>query len=337
MASTRAAVLSWCCTSIALAAGLGLTDCNCSPEAPPGPAPGSGTADAGPRHASSIVVAESRADGNPAYWGGVLQYALPTDGGDLTPLGGIDAGMLRDPLALTYRPSTAELFVSNRHGGNAGDGVPGSISRFLYSSSTHDFTPNGTITGNSLNGVCQVTFSPLDGELFAANAGGGVSRFRFVDGGAVPNGTIADGTTRGVLVSRNGLRLYVTSFSNSIRQFDLSDGGAELAPLLLPGGPVLHFFASFGEMVYVGGYTNGQVYRLHEADDGALTLLDSFPASDPVSVAIGPGGLELYTSGHQFTDVIQGFAFDAGVDGGVWVETLHHPTGFSLGGIELLP
>ena len=59
------------------------------------------------------------------------------------------------------------------------------------------------ITGNGLDGVHQVAFSPTTGELFAANQGNGISRFVFDNAGTpAANGTIGSGTTRGVFVAK---------------------------------------------------------------------------------------------------------------------------------------
>jgi hypothetical protein len=304
-----------------------------------GEAAGGGAAgvDAGPSRAFAIVVTQSPGGSNPnsATWGGVLQYLLPTDGGELQPLPGIDAGLLRDPIAVLFRPATSELFVSNRHGNTAADGIPGSISWFHYASGARDFTLVGTITGNGLNSVHQLAFNPATGELVAASANAAaVSRFLFVDGGFVANGVLtASGLApRGVHVSPDGRRLSVTSADSRIRQFEL-DGGAELPSLTLPGAPVLHFFSTLGQTVFVAGLTNNQVYRLDEAPDGTLTFLGSFPAASPIAVVPDPTGLELFTSGHAASDVLERF----GLDGGSWVEQRRYPTSFSLGGIELLP
>ncbi len=307
--------------------------CNCdSSVAPDAGATDGGAVGVSPAYA--IVVTQSPAgpgNGAPSTWGGVLQYELPRDGGQLRQISGIDAGLLHDPVAVVYRAATRELFVANRHGNNSADGVAGSISVFAYSSATRDFTPEPPIVGNWLSGVHQVAFNPVTGELFAANVNSGISRFVFVDGGAVANGTISDGPVRGVLIANDGTHLFHTAASNVIRQFPL-DGGPELPPLVIPGNPNLHFFDARGDTIFVCGLDSQRIYRLKERD-GGLELIDSFAASSPVSVRVDLSGDELYVSGHRNSDVLQRFELDAGQ----WDLRFDYPTTSSLGGIELLP
>lgn len=300
------------------------------------PDSGADAGDAGPAPSFALVVTQSPGgptNANPSTWGGVLQYALPQIAEPLVPLSGIDAGSLHDPVAVLYLSQRHELLVANRHGNNTADGTPGSISRFIYSSTTRTFAPNGTITGNSLLGVHQLAVSPIDQELFAANVFDGVSRFVFeADGGVSAHGTIANGPIRGVLVSKDGQRVSVTTAGAVIRQFAI-DGGAELPSLTLPSSPVLHYFARFQDTVYVGGFSNNLVYRLREAADGTLSFVDTFSASEPVAVALDSSGQSLWSVGHRDTDVIERFR----LDGGTWERVFTYSTGSSLGGIELLP
>jgi hypothetical protein len=148
----------------------------------------------------ALLVAEAP-PGSPATsaWGGVLQYTLGGDGGALIAVAGIDRTLVADPMGLALRPGSSEVFVGNRHGNNAGDGVAGSISRFVWNASDHSFTPNGTIVGNGLTSVHQVAFHPVTGELFAANhtGAGGISRF-LIDGqgNVTPNGHLGSGMSR---------------------------------------------------------------------------------------------------------------------------------------------
>lgn len=90
---------------------------------------------------STVLITQSPpgpTNGDPATWGGVLQFQVSGDGG-----------------------------------------TSGSVSRFAYTRSTHAFTALPEITGNGLDGVHQVAFSPTTGELFAANQNNGISRFTF--------------------------------------------------------------------------------------------------------------------------------------------------------------
>ena len=163
------------------------------------------------RTAFSLFVAQTP-PGNPAKsaWGGILQFTASGDGSPLVSVTGIDKALVADPDSVAFRKESSELFIGNRHGGTAVDGVPGSISRFVYDREHGTLTPNGTISGNSLNDVTQVTFHPQTGELFAPNyyvsgSGPAISRFTFdADGSAVPNGTLGTGTAHGTLISPDG-------------------------------------------------------------------------------------------------------------------------------------
>ncbi len=291
--------------------------------------------DAGPRPAFAIIVTQSPPgpdNGSPGTWGGLLTYTINPDGGPLNPLGSIDAGLVHDPVSVLYRDDLGEIFVSNRHGNNAADGTPGSISRFRYNRATRTFTPNGTITGNNLLGVHQIAFSPTTGELFACNVNDGISRFLPVDGGYVGNGGLGIGPTRGVYVSRNGEHLYVTTASNVVRHFML-DGGTELTALSVPSSGALHEIRQYQGVVYIGGLYDNFINRFDELTDGTLVYRDHFAASAPVSVVVDPVGATLFSAGHRTSDVIERFTLDAGN----WVPLANDSTGYSLGGIELLP
>jgi DNA-binding beta-propeller fold protein YncE len=244
----------------------------------------------------------------------------------------IDKNTLRDPAGLAFRSESAELFIGSRHGMTAVDGVKGSIARFLYDADSRSFTPNGEITGNGLNGVCQVAFSPVTGELFAANrAGGGVSRFTFDKSGqAIPNGTIGDADAAGVCVAPDGKRLYVTAASNVIQQFDLTTG-QRLADVTLQGagGVDLHFMAIFGSDLYAPGIASGLVYRLTVGSNDELTLKDTIPTDNPISVAFSPDGQEMFVAPHMISTLIDRFKYDA--QSSTWIPTTKIDAGTSMG------
>ncbi len=278
-------------------------------------------------------------NGSMTTWGGVLQFTVAGAGATLQPATGIPAAMLHDPAGLAFRASSSEVFVANRHGNNSADGIAGSINRFKYDRATRSFTANGSITGNGLSGVHSLTFSPITGELFAANITGGVSRFTFdAQGAAVAHGVIADGTTRGVLVSNDGTRLWVTSASTSIRAFDLSSG-SELTSVALPSGANLHYFGTLNGTIYVGGLNDDLVHRLTVGAGNALVYKDAIPGHAPISIAFSPDGLEMFVGGHRDTDVIDRYKPAVTATGATdgWAETTTFSTGSSLGAILVIP
>ncbi|MBN2574219.1 MAG: hypothetical protein JXP73_06620, partial [Deltaproteobacteria bacterium] len=279
------------------------------------------------------------ANGDMTTWGGVLQFTVAGAGATLQPATGIPAALLHDPAGLAFRASSSEVFVANRHGNNSADGTAGSINRFKYDRATRSFAPNGAITGNGLSGVHSLAFNPVTGELFAANIAGGVSRFTFdAQGVAVAHGVIADGTTRGVFVSNDGTRLWVTTASTSVRAFDLSSG-AELPSVALPSGACLHYFGTLNGIVYVGGLNDDLVHRLTVGAGNALTYKDAIPGHAPISIAFSPDGLEMFVGGHRDTDVIDRYKPAVTATGSTdgWAETTTFSTGSSLGAILIVP
>ncbi len=270
---------------------------------------------------------------DPANWGGVLQYHLTTSGGILNPGAGIDKSNLDDPGGLAYRASTSELFVGNRWGNIN----PSSISRFIYDPVTRRLTPNGVITGNNLYGVHQIAFNPVTGEMFAANYSYGVSRFTFdANGNALANGIIGSGSMRGVAVSPDGRRLYASSVSSVIRQFDLATG-AELAGVVVPSGVGgLHYLQIFAGRLYAAAPSDNCVYRYTIGADDNLTFVDSInntPAG--VGIALSPDGQELFVSGHAVSDLIYRFEYNSQNDS--WTASGTFDTGSSLLGLLAIP
>jgi len=264
---------------------------------------------------------------DPATWQGVLQYAVTNLGAAPLPEPGIDRTNVSDPAGLAFRPSTHEVFVGNRHGNVA----PSSISRFLYDFEQRTLRPNGTITGNGLYGVHQLTFHPVSGELFAANFSGGVSRFTFgPNDEALPNGVIGDGTCRGVLVSPTGRHLYVTTAGDIIRRFDLASG-QELPPIQTPGsaGGGLHYLRAHQGLLYVAALYDDRVYRYRILPDDSLDLIDYLEMNDPVTVAFSPDGAEMFVSGHRTSSLIYRFLYSSATGG--WQEEAPVDAGQSLG------
>ena len=167
-----------------------------------------------------VLVTESPPgpdNGNRASWGGVRAFFVRGTGAVLESTEGIPATSLADPVGLAFRASSSEVFVSNRHGNNSADGVAGSIARFAFDPQTRRLA-RGAITGNGLAGVHQAAFNPVSGELFAANVKGGISRFTFDAAGTAVAADNATGEARGVAVSPDGKRLYVSGATPVIRQ-----------------------------------------------------------------------------------------------------------------------
>jgi hypothetical protein len=288
-------------------------------------------------------------------WGGVLRFTFAGDGAPLSGAPGIDRSKVSDPASLAFRAASSEVFVGNRHGNT---GAP-SISRFVYDPVTGTLTPNGTITGNSLNQVSQIAFHPITGELFAANlnidsgglvvAGPKISRFTFDGAGnAVPNGTLGTGSAGGVAVAPDGKRLYTTfdaciagtvcsagsQTSNVIQQLDLA-GGAESTATTIASAARLFQFAWRESVLYVGALDDNQVFRLTIDASDNLTLKDSIAADAPGNVAFSPDGREMFTAGTVTSSLIGRFTYDATKDS--WTPLEKITTSSSLGGIVIVP
>jgi DNA-binding beta-propeller fold protein YncE len=250
------------------------------------------------------------ANNDPATWGGILRYRFDDNGAPGNSLAGIDRSLVADPCGLVFRVESHELLVGNRHGNTGG----GSISRFVYDAQTDSFTPNGSITGNGLNGVHQLALNPVTGELFATNYGGGVSRFLFdQDGNAVPNGMIGGGQwTRGVAVSPDGSRLYVTSATADVRRFDLGTG-LELPSVAVAGAVGLHFIRLHGDHVfYVADPTTSLIYKFDVDEAGNFSGQVDIAAPSAASEAVSPDGLEMFATGHLTSHQITRLRWDAG-------------------------
>jgi 6-phosphogluconolactonase (cycloisomerase 2 family) len=276
-------------------------------------------------------------------WSGVLAFTVAGDGAPLVPVAGIDKSLLADPACVAFRAASSEVFVGNRHGVNAADGVSGSISRFIYNKAIGTLTTNGTIIGNSLSAVDQIAFNPLTGEMFVADfnyptSGPSISRFTFdTAGNAIANGTLGNGETGGVAVAPDGMRLYATSggqTSSVIRQFDLSNGGAALADVTIADAPRLFNMAVRNNVLYVAAVDVNRVYRLTIGAADDLTLKDSIAADGAVSVAFSPDRNEMFTAAHLTSEFIDRFSLNAADD--AWTSTTKVMTTSSLGGILVL-
>ena len=309
------------------------------PDGAPGDA-GGGAADGGGGASFIVLVTESPPgpdNGNRASWGGVRAFFVRGTGAALESIEGIPAASLADPAGLAFRASSSEVFVSNRHGNNGADGVAGSITRFAFDPQTRRLSLRGTITGNGLAGVHQAAFNPVTGELFAANVKGGISRFTFdAAGTAVANGSIATGEARGVAVSPDGKRLYVSGATPVIQQFELP-AGTEAGRVSVSGpNALLHYFAPRGDELYAAGFSDNTVYRLTIGAADDLMAAGTVTASNPVAAAFSPDGAEMFAVGHRDAHLIARFAATPGVARATWTATATVDVSFSGGGVLVL-
>ncbi len=300
-----------------------------------------GTAfDSGPPSSKFFVLVTETAAGSNGVdaWGGILRYDIASDGAQAMEAIAIDKALVHDPIGLAFRTKSAEVFVGNRHGNIAADGVVGSITRFLYKAKDQSFTPNGEITGNNMGAVHQIALSPAEDALFAATYTGGdaITRFQIDSMGQVlPGGTLLKaGSMLGISVAPDGKRLYATQDvsqgGNVIRQFELPSG-SELPALTVPNAQRMHLMVLAGTELYVSDIAANVVYRFFIGANDDLNLVENVPADAPISVALSPDGLELFTTAHQYgaTAIIDRFSQG---DAGTWVPTTTITTPFSLGG-----
>ena len=87
--------------------------------------------------------------------------------------------------------------------------------------------------------------------------------------------------------------------------------------------------------LYVPAFDTNTVFRLTINSSDNLTLKDSFAADSPVAVTFSPDGLEMFTSGHLNSDIIDRFQYDAPTDS--WNATTKVTTSSSLGQILAVP
>jgi len=256
--------------------------------------------------------------------------------GPLTPLSPIPpypASLVNDPSYAAFN-SQGELFVANRHG-NIRGGV-GSIARFTFDAAGNTVA-NGSITGNSLEAVLGLAFSPT-GELLAANYfNGTISRFLFdASGNAIPNGTILTGAlNQGLAFSPTG-ELFATHHSSVVDRFVFDPVTKAAIPngsFVIPGSVGLHglAFSAQGELFVADPYTD-LVFRFvfdsqgNPVDNGTISVLGT-----PIGVALSSAG-ELFVT-CQYPGGIFRFLFDVNGDA--------IPNGFTstdhLGGVAVFP
>jgi hypothetical protein len=281
----------------------------------------------------ALLVAESPygSSPNPDTWGGVVRYSFGESGALENPAPGIDAENLHDPWGLAWREASNELFVGNRHGSFGAVDVTGTIQRWMYDG-TRTLYPTGVIAGNDLSEVHQLGFDPATGDLFAANGERGIARFRIsAAGGAIANGTIESGLTRGVAGSPGGRKVWATSGTEFVRQFDVGTWN-ERAPIETEPGAVLENLTVHDGMLYAAGSSTDAIYRFRIGAMEDLALVDSIDATSPVCVIFSRDGGTMYSA--SAAGVIERFAYDANGDTWSFVDAVQ--SGPSLGSIVIV-
>lgn len=272
---------------------------------------------------------------NPAYLTPVLRFQF-TGTGPLSPLSSIPAfpeSSVNDPISVTFN-SQGELFISNRHGNRWG---LGSIARFTFDDNWN-FVANGLITGNSLEAVHGLAFSPT-GELFAANLfNTTISRFLFdAMGDAIPNGTIPTARANaGLAFAQNG-ELFTTHYSSEVQRFlfDPITGAAILnGSFIVPGASSFHMlaFSPKGEL-FIPDLGTDRVFRLLFDGLGNPVANGTIPVSGgPVGIAFSSDD-ELFVTSH-FSGIISRFLFD---ESGNAIPNGIIPTGNNMGDTGIAP
>src|SRR2546426_2309160 len=252
-----------------------------------------------------ITIPGSSASNN----GDVLRFGF-TGVGPLTALPSIPQSLLNNPSFAAF-DAYGELFVANRWG-NQGGGL-GSVARFIFDTGGNA-VPNGSITGNGLEAVTGLAFSPT-GELFASNfLSGTVSRFLFDSAGhAIPNGSFSNGLGRGLglAFAPNG-ELFATGGGSTVARFTFDSTGNAVAnglPFAVTGASLLHglAFSPSGELFVADGGTDTVFRFLFDATglpiaNGTITV-----AGGPIGVSFSAAG-ELFVTSH-FPGGISRFLF----------------------------
>jgi hypothetical protein len=267
---------------------------------------------------------------NPANWGGVLNYTLPSAQGAATPGTGIGSASLSDPSGLVHSESLGKLFVGNRKGNT----VDTTVTRFDHVAGGGFTNPNNFgVTG--LQGIHQVALSPTTGELFVASFNNGIRRFTTPDATATDNGVIFSGASmRGVAISPDGTRLFGTVASGVIRQYDLVNNLELTAFDLGPqGASSLHFLRLRGSSeLYAADFGSDRVFAMDLAAN-VLSNPTFFTSNDAISLAFSPDLSEMFVSTHQTSTVIRRYTFDSGTDAWLASSAGDIAVGSSLGDI----
>lgn len=229
----------------------------------------------------------------------IERFVVGGTNGPLTAIPSIPAALTNDPTFPAFN-GQYELFVSNRHAHNG----QGSVSRFQFDPTFGVFTPNGTITGNSLSDCAQLAFNPLDGELFVGNfTNGRVSRFTFdALGNAVPNGTVVmpdAAQTLGVAIRGQDQQLFVSSYQ-FVRRFARQPNGAytHVGNFQMPGATLIHGMSFRGDELFVCDIQTNAVHRFTFDANGAPVAHGTVPTSSAIACAFSPDGEEMFVARH---------------------------------------
>lgn len=272
-----------------------------------------------------VLVAETSA-GAVGPFMGVRRYDVAGTGGAATLGNGIAAGSLSDPAGLAFGTG-GDVFVGNRHG----NASPSSISRFVYDSGTDSYVANGTITGNSLFGVHGINFAP-NGELFASNVNGPISRFTFPGGVPTANGTMGSGPARDVFLSADGRWGYVTQgVSANLLKYDLATGNL-VNTFAIAGGGGLHNGSWYGSDLYIAAFSGNAVAKIQFDANGDVVGSSTFASAAPISLDFSPDGQEMFVASHT-SGLITRYANS----GGSWVQSGTINVGVNLGDIIVYP
>ncbi len=285
------------------------------------------TSDARPFH---LVVCETPPGGG----GGqpVERFRIEGTGGAVTRLSDIPGNVIDDPASAVFR-DPIHLLVANRSN-NSGNSV---ISTFTFDPDYLTFVQGPPITGNGVTHALQLTFNPVDGELFAVNWPGLVSRFLFDDtGNAVPNGTVLmpdNEFSLGVAVREANQDLFVSSYSfirRFVRQPD--ETYIHVGNFVIPGGNSTHYMRFRGDELYVGEIATNAVYRFTFDPDGVPVPNGSVGSPSPIDVAFSPDEMEMLVASHLDGDVRR-YLYDEGNDDWVYHDVIDTP---SLGGMATM-
>lgn len=238
---------------------------------------------------------------------------------------------LNDPIAVAFR-SPLEAFIANRagHSGN------GSIRRCTFSADLTTVTVGPLITGNGVTDCAQITFSPVDGELFVANwVGGRMPRFTFdQNGNAIPNGFVQMpdlANQLGVAIRPQDQQLFVTSYSH-IRRFTRNgDGSYTHVEDISAGTNNLHFMRFKGDELYVCDIISGTIFRYRFNENGVPFLHKARAFPSPIDVAFSPDDQEMYVASH-FGAGISRYSYNGQTDEWEFEGNIPSP---SLGGLAV--
>lgn len=263
-----------------------------------------------------------------SIWKGVRKFHFSGSGGAVGERAGIGKQDLADAIGLCV--AGTKVFVSNRHG-NSG---PGTISRFVYSTSTDAFTKEATISDGIMSGPHGLALRP-NGDLLVGNVSNGVSRFANALNSASSLGVILPGTqTRGVFVDPTDNYVYIAQGINDIlTRYRISDGASH--NFNIANGSGMHFGGWMGSDLVLAAYGSGRVVKISFDANGAptaTTTLVQLPQS--ICTALSPDQKEMYVGNHN-TGLISRYMYDTITQS--WLPNGSFQSGTSCGDMRILP